>query len=317
MTSEVVVDVLEQILVRLDVKDLIRFKSVCKSWHSLISSDRFINYHLNCSYNNDLNNYAIGHRRIVIPSSHTPMMIGSSNGLVCISKQSDGQLLVANPLTRVVKKLQQLPKLFFKMSECWGFGYDSSVNDYKVILGFPIVKTTTCFFMLSLKTNIWQLIRDVNYEPISMSMRGVFLDGSVYWLMINRINSKKVILSFELSREEFVQISIPNECDQDPDVRLGVIKQCLCIYRPLAYNRKPEMKWVLEKCNAKTLWKRVPNDYGIKCDIIHKLKLEDRTSTQDDNNKISIHSGLQYLCISGYYVGDPIFVQSLVSPHVR
>ncbi|KAM0024959.1 putative F-box domain-containing protein [Helianthus debilis subsp. tardiflorus] len=34
-------DLVELILVRLDVKDLIRFKSVCKSWHSLIASPRF------------------------------------------------------------------------------------------------------------------------------------------------------------------------------------------------------------------------------------------------------------------------------------
>ncbi|MFS7916292.1 putative F-box domain-containing protein [Helianthus anomalus] len=35
-------DLVELILVRLDVKDLIRFKSVCKSWHSLITSPRFV-----------------------------------------------------------------------------------------------------------------------------------------------------------------------------------------------------------------------------------------------------------------------------------
>ncbi|XP_071708383.1 F-box/kelch-repeat protein At3g06240-like [Rutidosis leptorrhynchoides] len=260
MTSEALVDVVEQILVKLDVKDLIRCKSVCKSWHSLISSDRFINYHLNRSYKNDLNNYAIGHRRILAP--HTLLlelsMIGSSNGLVCIYQQFDGQLLVANPSTREVKKL---PELRLDISECWGFGYDSSTKDYKIIVGFWRLKTT-CFNLLSLKTNIWEVIRDVKYEPI-MSVRGVLLDGSIHWLMINKNNSKKVILSFDLSREEFIEISLPDECDQY-NMRLGVIKQCLCIFSLSPYSRKPEMKWVLKKYNAKKFWKRVPGDYGIK-----------------------------------------------------
>ncbi|MFS7988888.1 putative F-box domain-containing protein [Helianthus anomalus] len=40
--AELALDVVKQILVQLDVGDLIRCKSVCKSWRSLISSPPFV-----------------------------------------------------------------------------------------------------------------------------------------------------------------------------------------------------------------------------------------------------------------------------------
>ncbi|KAI3823124.1 hypothetical protein L1987_04554 [Smallanthus sonchifolius] len=101
-------DVLEKILIGLDVKDLIRCKSVCKSWYSFITSPHFIYRHLNYSYNNEL-----GHRRIT-SVTHSGFncrfchdhhhLVGSSNGLVCISSLRS-ELLVGNPFTREKIKL--------------------------------------------------------------------------------------------------------------------------------------------------------------------------------------------------------------------
>lgn len=93
MSEDVVFDVVEQILVKLDVIDLIRCKNVCKSWRSLISSHRFIKAHLNHTYNND--NKQVGHRRMIMSGIQHPMkisqeslyyldsnhIVGSSNGL--------------------------------------------------------------------------------------------------------------------------------------------------------------------------------------------------------------------------------------------
>ncbi|GJZ94460.1 putative F-box domain-containing protein [Tanacetum coccineum] len=95
-------DIYQNIFVRLDVRSLIRCKSVCKSWKSLISDSHFIKAHLNRNYNSNEN----GHKRIgeavFLESSDSGYsIIGSSYGLVCFT---DGyELLVANPLTREVK----------------------------------------------------------------------------------------------------------------------------------------------------------------------------------------------------------------------
>ncbi|KAJ0606174.1 putative F-box domain-containing protein [Helianthus annuus] len=93
-------DLVEQILIRLDVKDLIRFKTVCKSWHSLITSLGFVSRHLNHSYNEYNNIYGYTSQRIVL-SATSHKLVGSSSGLVCIISISEFScnVLVCNPST--------------------------------------------------------------------------------------------------------------------------------------------------------------------------------------------------------------------------
>ncbi|KAJ0806736.1 putative F-box domain-containing protein [Helianthus annuus] len=165
MAEAVNEDVVEQILIELDVKDLIRFKTVCKSWHSLITSPRFVNRHLIRSYNKDRNNNEIGHRKIGLGYTYPGRLVGSSNGLICFASSSlyaDVKFSVANPLTREVTQLRNSPWKDFLSCSCWGFGYDSSIDDYKVIVGVEGATHKTCFKVLSLKSNAWKVIGEVN-----------------------------------------------------------------------------------------------------------------------------------------------------------
>nr|GEX45874.1 hypothetical protein [Tanacetum cinerariifolium] len=146
------VDVIVHIFVRLDGIDLVRCKSVCKTWFSIISTPLFVTSHLNYTF---INNYELRDKRIIMHDacffsidnsflSNEYHIIGSSNGLVCISPK-DVQLLVTNPLTREVNYLPTLPDEVlpekttcrFISKPCWGFGYDSSMDDYK-----KLIKTT-------------------------------------------------------------------------------------------------------------------------------------------------------------------------------
>ncbi|KAJ0778603.1 putative F-box domain-containing protein [Helianthus annuus] len=132
-------DVVEQILIELDVKDLIRFKTVCKSWHSLITSPGFVTRHLNRSYNKDRYNNELGHRRITLFDDLTSGydLVGSSNGLVCLISNSPyiiPSVFVGNPLTREVRQLRSPPHSIGSLL-CWGFGYDIFKDDYTVFVG--------------------------------------------------------------------------------------------------------------------------------------------------------------------------------------
>lgn len=104
------------------------------------------------------------------------------------------ELLVTNPYTREFKKLQAFPgtpKTTMSprlLKSGWGFGYDSSINDYKVIVGFAEGKYKTCFYMLTLKTNIWKYIGDINYQ-VTIKRYGILYEGALYWFMKDQRNS--------------------------------------------------------------------------------------------------------------------------------
>lgn len=70
--GELGLDLVEEILVRSGAKDLLQYKSVRKSCHSIILSRHFVNSHLNYNYHHDGNNNdkcEFGHTRIVM-SNH-------------------------------------------------------------------------------------------------------------------------------------------------------------------------------------------------------------------------------------------------------
>ncbi|GJT57992.1 F-box protein CPR1-like protein [Tanacetum coccineum] len=309
----------EQILKRLDVKDLIRCKSVCKSWHSLISTSDFIKTHLNHSYINN----EFRHRRIVVSRYGEPnkqydscFIVGSSNGLVCI-KTSIANVLVANPSSREVKKLQTPWFPRWSSSLCWGFGYNLCKDDYKVILGVSNSgDDRTCFQMLELISNVWKDIGQVEYTFISNV--GALYNGTLYWFMNDRKNNKNVILSFDLSKEEFKEVSQPdddvyNGCmDDNISLSLGVVKEGLCIYESrLSPSSK---KWVTENNSMWKLMKRDDNDDEMEeRDVVHYLRpMRDYVPQKSFLSHIDVCSSK-----SGAYIGSPIFVQSLVSPHVN
>ncbi|KAK1435312.1 hypothetical protein QVD17_01073 [Tagetes erecta] len=163
-------DVVEQILLRSDVKDLIRFKSVCKSWHCLITSRRFIDHHLNISYNKDRYNSEHTHRRIILAQyfvryyEHEHFLlqnlVGTSNGLVCIFSFFVFKILIGNPMSREVRQLK-LPQ--YGLPVCYGFGYDSSTDDYKVIIGTWKSLNSSCLRVLRLKSGVWRVIKQTKY----------------------------------------------------------------------------------------------------------------------------------------------------------
>ncbi|GJZ77697.1 putative F-box domain-containing protein [Tanacetum coccineum] len=133
--TETGLDIQEEILMRLQVNDLIRCKSVCKSWYSLISSPRFAKYQLNYNLKKKVDNNEIGNTRINSLAAtrvcyDEEYLVGSSNGLVCISRNAT-DFLVVNPSTREVFKEIPQPKL---RGSDWELG---TMNDCLCIFASP------------------------------------------------------------------------------------------------------------------------------------------------------------------------------------
>ncbi|XP_076955836.1 putative F-box/LRR-repeat/kelch-repeat protein At1g11620 [Bidens hawaiensis] len=194
-------DIVEEILIRLDVKDLKRYMCVCKSWFSLITSPRFVRRHMNHSCNKDHYTNGFGQRRVTLFKSldyfYRPRLVGSSNGLVCI--ESECKLMLCNPLTREVRQLPSPP--IFGLTSCWGFGYDSSVDDYKVIIGTWNGLHKRDFILLSLKSNKWRFAGEAKFKWFD-DPAGVLCNGALHWMISNDDgNTKTSIISYDLSRE--------------------------------------------------------------------------------------------------------------------
>lgn len=311
----------EEILIRLNVCDLIRCKSVCKYWKYLISHPRFIKSHIDRSHLSDQENDKIRHRRIVMSKEYEelnlvrgfrypnyPDLCGSSNGLVCVLSPSRNEPLIINLSTREVRKLKsaQIPE---RGPWCSGFGYDSSTDDYKAVLGFQDGFNSTCFKVFSFRSNIWKVVGEVNY--LFVRCMGVFCEGALHWVASDKDLKKNIILSFHLSEEKFMEVPAPEgvsyqwNCDAYPRILLGILEGCLCAYKYDSLSRG----WVMKDYGKKEYWERFKCEDEIKYDVVHYLN-QSHNYVQDRPlwNETTVHN--VKLLLRG-----PLYVETLVSPY--
>ncbi|XP_071687392.1 F-box/kelch-repeat protein At3g06240-like [Rutidosis leptorrhynchoides] len=249
------------------------------------------------------------------------MMIGSCNGLVCISPFVD-ELLVTNPSTREVRKLPMLP--FCRGNLCWGFGYDSITDDYKVVAGINESEHLMRFQVLSLKSSQWKFVGDGNYLTYNAQgcfpRPGVLHDGALHWFMYDTKKKKKkkkkmVILSFDLSLEKFKEIPQPDDtiylCDH-LNV-LGTFQKYLCVFRTYDILTDHCNTWLMKNYNC---WQLIPcddyegNKYGAAATVyILDFIPENTWHLCDDDDK----GYVDMLWQRWYHIGTPIFVKSLAS----
>ncbi|XP_057803104.1 F-box/kelch-repeat protein At3g23880-like [Salvia miltiorrhiza] len=220
----------EEILSRLAVKSLLRFRCVSKSWRSLIDSERFIKTHLQ----NSSRNTAFSHHRLISilknskklfddemsSWSESVRMVGCCNGLVCCCiNLKKGRFLLWNPATRISK---ELPQLIIENGDfpypIYGFGWDESSGAYKV---FVIFCNGRKFMgkVYSSNTNSWKTVEFCDFRWIYGNAQ--FVSGKLHWVSKNNDEMNVFeIVTFDLKEEEFGVMKLP--CDQASVLRLGV-----------------------------------------------------------------------------------------------
>ncbi|XP_024015247.1 putative F-box protein At3g16210 [Eutrema salsugineum] len=155
MRRELPFELVVEILARIPVKDLVRFRCVCKSWRSLMQDERFYRKHMthartrivalrdldtripicHFSYERgkleailealDLN---IGDTSLLLNS----FVIGHCHGLFCLDLR-DNTFGVWNPALREFRRIQTRHLNWAEV----GFGYDHSTQDYKIVVLVP------------------------------------------------------------------------------------------------------------------------------------------------------------------------------------
>lgn len=219
-------EIMVEILSRLSVKSLLRFKSVSKSWLSQISSPNFIKTHLDRTANSNssiiLHSFGLKSRGNFIslinpdfPQNFVNLdpspfygiwVVGSCNGLVLLTDR------IWNPATKQAKFLP--PYSIDAMATSFlGFGFDEVASDFKVVrVVYPENSSKVRVEVYSANADSWREIEvegerelqcdENNYIPYCVAI----VKGDPYW----GASTEDELVSFDMHKEVLRSISLPD-----------------------------------------------------------------------------------------------------------
>ncbi|KNA16584.1 hypothetical protein SOVF_087520 [Spinacia oleracea] len=210
--------IVEQILPRLPVKSLIRFKSVSKYWLSTISSHKFAKLHLEFSSSNTRSlilqelyksgksygyylsfdecynfkefvkledKFPIFKLRNCYSTPDSTYVVDSYNGIVCMYNDQL-RFYLWNPATNQCHNTYR-PALGYERPDeviGLGFGYISSLDDYRIGCVMICDKELWHVYVYSLRIGKWKETSCLNgdyYFPIDRGDFSVLVDDTLYW----------------------------------------------------------------------------------------------------------------------------------------
>lgn len=260
-------DVLIEILSKLSVKSLLRFRCVCKSWYDLVENPSFIHKRFKNEDNTRLivrytdsdddgsddfyypkicfslfldETLADLSSQDLLPQMPVlGVLFGPFDGIFC-SFVNNFRIALWNLATKECKALPQcipiLPQNIEVSCSNVGFGLDPISNNYKLvwILTLWDEKRNTFYEfthvgVYNLSTNSWRDFK--GFEISKYNLRDVldsmYHGGVCYWLAI-RDGYGEVILSFSLNDEIFQEVQEPCIIEFAPKT-LGVYNDYLCL----------------------------------------------------------------------------------------
>nr|WRK57764.1 SLF8a protein [Citrus maxima] len=284
-------DIMIEILSRLSVKSLLRFKCVCRDWCALFENPSFISKHLrNDDYDrlfvsymvtNETDDYSYPTDSLRLFPDETltdislididfqqPMrefLGGPFDGIFCIHGPIDDRLILCNLATKESRTLPKRRVVFprFCSISCTivGFGLDIISNDYKLVMIHTLwnekrqdLYEFSHVTMYNLRTNCWRDFQSFKSDHYATRVwsGSFYLDGICYWLSRFRNSDHPVILSFHLGNDVFEEIEEP--CIPESGTRiLGIYNHSLSLL--LSHNIENYYDiWVMkDKCWIKQL----------------------------------------------------------------
>ncbi|KAI4334809.1 hypothetical protein L6164_013517 [Bauhinia variegata] len=208
-------DMVFDILCRLPIESIVRFKSVCKSWNCMIQDPVFINSQISWSkvhppkllltadaepssfFLTETSEFK-AKKLMDINDVEDPIVMCSFNGLICIGSRTRlDPLKICNPVTR--ESLELPHSNFANRVEFHqvALGYDNITKRYKVVRSYKAVETWSRIEILTLGETIWKKFstRNVFYERYGP----VFHDGAFHWTFY----LYRQLVQFDLSTDGF------------------------------------------------------------------------------------------------------------------
>ncbi|KAL8498997.1 hypothetical protein ACS0TY_022091 [Phlomoides rotata] len=243
-------DIVENILSRLPVKYLLRYKVVCKIWEATISDPRFAETHLqqyknSCSQNlliweakirvsgysrniskNDYSKFLVAeveahnikHVSRITHSWKCPLrsrcILGNCDGLYlirCFALHPEVSMCVVwNPSCRAYKEIW-CPLSIDDGFSVYGIYYNALMKDYKVVIG-----DTIYYAVFSCRYNKWSEVKypeDISWKGKVSFDKVVSVKGCFYWLELESVGhvfEVEKLICFDGKDEKFKKIPIPD-----------------------------------------------------------------------------------------------------------
>ncbi|PWA83182.1 F-box associated interaction domain-containing protein [Artemisia annua] len=260
-------EIIREILLKATVKSLLRCKSVCKEWYSLISDQHFIKSHYTLSSTDNIN---YEHHRLVFingirtkclttcplhdvlfnksvsnalvlenplqqPRSRDFMIVGSCNGLMCLFVVDNFTLFIYNPSTRTTNIL---PGSNQGLRISYGFGYDEITHDHKY----------------SLKAGTW---KEIGHIPRAIPYNDAkFFNGTLHWAIDDARSDSWDIVSLDLRMETYGEVLQPEYDEGSYRLTLGVFGEWLCVCCNY-YESRVVVVWVMKAYGVKDSWTKL------------------------------------------------------------
>ncbi|KAL1211820.1 F-box/kelch-repeat protein [Cardamine amara subsp. amara] len=191
-------------------------------------------------------------------------IVGSSNGLVCISP-GEGAVFLYNPTTGDSKRLPEtLPLRSVGYGrdhfQTFGFGFDDLTHDYKVVKLVATSEDILDASVYSLKADSWKRICNLNYEHNDgFYTSGVHFNGAIHWGFTEGSHHQRVVVAFDLQTEEFREMPLPDEAEdcthEFRNFVVGSLNGCLCVVNS-CYEVHDDI-WVMNEYGEVKSWTRI------------------------------------------------------------
>ncbi|XP_074269823.1 F-box protein CPR1-like isoform X2 [Silene latifolia] len=251
-------ELITEILTKLPVKSLHRFKCVSKSWNSLISSSKFIKLHLTktlvnsniiVTNNNSLLSSAISDIKlrfdiVTHPLNNLPHrppveLIESVHGILLISDFPKKTVFLFNPSNKTHRLIPPAPSrepaFAFGLVEVFGFGYDSVTDDYKVVRlvqwfdeGSGFCRESSVY---SMRNDSWKSVYDETVLYSLQRTNAIAVESTLCFVVISR-DSMLLLKCFDLRTNTFSLVDHPDLDSYEygkMTMSLRNLRGCLCL----------------------------------------------------------------------------------------
>ncbi|KAI8566692.1 hypothetical protein RHMOL_Rhmol02G0062000 [Rhododendron molle] len=297
-----------EILLRLPVKSLLRFRCACKSWRSLISDPKFVKTHLSLASSN----IGYTHHRVLLRTTYFHRDFKScSISSIMRHEQSDTAVSVDCPFV-------ESPNGF------WIEGYDKFTDDYKLVLVFNGGSNTDYrrnkVVVYAIRADSRRRLADCPHS-IPKAGKGKFVSGALHWTVSD--GSNELIVSLDLAKETYGEVSQPDYNRDGFLSTFDVLSGYLCML--CKYPRARVDLWVMKEYGKRESWTKLVAIH----DVTHPLYGEYFTPSCILNNgdmlmvvkaclvRYSPNDGtFSYPKIHGFfpYCDAYPYIESLVSP---